>query len=64
MIDPDEEDADMQATREIAEEIANFRKECVDEMYNSIVKECDEIVDSGYDLARGSGRGPWWAAGD
>jgi len=61
---PTEESDEMKAARAIGEEIAKFRKECVDEMHNVIVKECDELVESGYDLARGNGRGPWWAAGD
>lgn len=64
MMAVDDESKEMQAIRKIAEDIASFRKECVDEMYNAIVKECDEVVESGYDLARGNGRGPWWAAGD
>jgi hypothetical protein len=63
MIDP-QDDEEIQALRGIAQEISEYRQECVDRMYNEIITECDEVVDSGYDLARGSGRGPWWADGD
>lgn len=62
MMEPPEDD-NTKAARAIAEMISEFRKECIEEMHNAIVKECDEIVESGYDLARGSGRGPWWADG-
>ena len=62
MISP-EEDEETEAARAIAEMISDFRQECIDEMHKAIVKECDEIVESGYDPARGNGRGPWWADG-
>lgn len=55
---------DMEATRVIADEIARYRQDSIDRMYKAIVKECDDVVESEYDLARGNGRGPWWAAGD
>ena len=58
-----EEEAQAQAAREIAEMIAEFRRECLESMRNAIVKECEEVVESDYDLARGNGRGPWWADG-
>ncbi len=50
--------------REIAEMIAGFRKEFIEGLYNGVVEEADKVADSGYDPARGSGRGPWWANGD
>lgn len=59
-----DKDEELQAMKEIAREISEFRQDCIDEMHNEIVKECDEIVDSGYDLAKGSGRGAWWAEGN
>jgi hypothetical protein len=58
-----EEDKKMQAARAISEMIAEFRQECLQAMFNAVVKECTEIVESGYDPARGTGRGPWWADG-
>lgn len=63
MITP-EESSDEPALRAIAEMIADYRKECLEAMQDAIVKECKEVVDSGFDPAQGSGRGPWWAAGD
>lgn len=56
-----EEDTETQSMRMIADMISEFRQEYLDSLHNSIVKECDEIVESGYDVALGGGRGPWWA---
>ena len=63
MIDP-ENDEDLHVMKEIAREISEYRQDCIDQMHDEIVKECDEIVDSGFDLALGSGRGAWWAEGN
>lgn len=56
--------SDEEVARVIAEMISDFRAEYYDSIRNALVKECDEIVESGYDPARGSGRGPWWAEGE
>lgn len=58
-----EKDTETQSMRMIADMISEFRLEYLDSLRNSIVKECDEIVESGYDVALGSGRGAWWAEG-
>ncbi len=57
-------DDDEDVTRIIAEMISDYREECLNAMQSRIVNECDEIVESGYDPAKGSGRGPLWADGD
>lgn len=57
-------EADTEAARVIAEMISDFRAEWLESLGNALVKECDEVVESGYDPARGSGRGPWWAEGE
>ena len=62
MMSPEEDDQ-TQAMRKIAEMISDFRREYIETMQNAIVKECDEVAESEYDLARGNGRGPWWADG-
>jgi len=61
MIGP--ENKDMDALQKIADEIADYRREYIEGMYNDIARECDEVVESEYDPARGNGRGPWWADG-
>jgi hypothetical protein len=58
-----EENEDMESLHAIAQEIADYRREYLEGMYNEITSECDEVVESGYDPARGNGRGPWWADG-
>ena len=58
-----EEDTETQSMRMIADMISDFRQEYIDSLHNSIVQECEEIVESGYDIALGSGRGAWWAEG-
>ncbi len=51
------------ATRAIAEEISKFRDEFLDSVRISIEDELAEIEASGYDPARGNGRGPKWLEG-
>ena len=63
MIAPEDDDEKVKAARAIADMISEYRKECIEAMRNTVVKECDEVVDSGYDPSRGRGRGPWWADG-
>jgi len=63
MIDPDK-DEEAQAARVIAEMIADYRQECLDAMRDAIIRECDAIIENGFDPARGRGRGPLWADGD
>ena len=48
---------------EIAKLISEFRKEFYDGLVSGVIDEADEVADSGYDPARGRGRGPWWADG-
>lgn len=60
MIDGD----DMQAVRAIADMISEFRQEYLQELRDGVVKECGDVASSGYDPARGTGRGAWWAEGD
>ena len=55
---------DTAALRVIAQEIADFRKECMAKLSNDIEEEADRVVEEGYDPARGHGRGPWWADGE
>jgi len=52
-----------EVAREIAEEIAKFRSEFWDKLCVDIDDELHEMETSGYDPARGSGRGPKWAEG-
>lgn len=49
--------------REIAQMISEFRKEYFDSLVRGVVEEADEVADSDYDPARGSGRYPWLASG-
>ncbi len=51
------------AAREIAAEIAKFRAEFWDKLCIDIDDELHEMESSGYDPARGNGRGPKWAEG-
>lgn len=57
-------DANEDVARIIAEMISEFRAEWLESLGNGVVTERDEVVGSGYDPARGSGRGPWWADGE
>jgi len=59
----EDENEDGPALREIAELISDFRKEYVERLANSVAEEKDQVAKSGYDPARGRGRGPWWADG-
>lgn len=54
---------EVEAAREIAKVIADFRAEVMDKIRCDIDKEADEIEASGFDPARGRGRGPIWADG-
>lgn len=53
-----------QAAQEIARMLSDFRREFVDRLVGDVKKERDAVVESGYDPAAGTGRGPWWAQGD
>lgn len=62
MIAKDEIDEEA-AAREIATLISEFRQEVMDKVRTDIEKELDEVIESGFDPARGRGRGPIWADG-
>jgi len=57
-------DEQLLAARGIAQLIADFRREYVQLLVDSVKQECDEVVSSGYDPAAGRGRGSWWADGE
>ena len=52
------------ALRSIAKMISDYRREYLENLAQGVVKECEEVASSGYDPARGAGRGAWWAEGD
>jgi hypothetical protein len=52
------------AAQGIGQLMSDFRREYVNWLVEGVTKECDEVAESGYDPAAGSGRGPWWANGD
>lgn len=52
------------AARQIADLISEFRQEVVDRVRNAIEKEVSEVESSGFDPARGRGRGPKWVTGE
>jgi hypothetical protein len=56
-------DPEVKAARELAETIANFRREFMDKTHQDFNRELQEAVDEGFDPARGRGRGPRWADG-
>lgn len=63
MISPGKQDSSEEILRSIAKEISNFRREFMEQLFQGIVDERDEVVDSGFDPCRGRGRGPMWADG-
>jgi len=52
------------AARDIAALISDFRKEVVDKIMNAIEDEADEVESQGFDPAKGRGRGPRWVTGE
>lgn len=54
---------DVKAAREIARMISEYRQEVMDRFRQDVEDEADEVVRSGFDPARGRGRGPMWAEG-
>lgn len=56
-------DPEVQAARELAETISAFRKEFMDKTRQDFNRELQQVVDDGFDPARGRGRGPRWADG-
>lgn len=58
-----EEDS-MTAARQVADLISEFRQEVIDQVRNAIEKEAAEVESSGFDPAKGRGRGPKWVTGD
>ena len=50
--------------RQVADLISEFRQEVIDQVRNAIEKEASEVESSGFDPARGRGRGPKWVDGD
>jgi hypothetical protein len=62
MSDPSE--AAVEAARQVADMISEFRQEVIDQVRNAIEKEASEVESSGFDPARGRGRGPRWATGE
>lgn len=59
----DKQKDNVAVTRMIAEEIAKFRREFWDSLCTALDEEIDEMESSGFDPARGQGRGPKWAEG-
>lgn len=60
-----EKDSDATAAaRIVARTISDFRKEFWARIGNDIEKEVEEMEASGFDPARGRGRGPFWADTD
>jgi len=59
----EKETEDTKATRVIGKLISDFREEFMDSIREQIEAEADEVVGTGFDPARGSGRGPLWAEG-
>jgi hypothetical protein len=58
------EDDQTEAARQIAELISDFRQEVIDRVRNAIEKEASEVESSGFDPAKGRGRGPKWVTGE
>jgi hypothetical protein len=58
-----ETETELAAAREIADMISDFREEVMDKVRTDIEKEVAEVEASGFDPARGRGRGPLWADG-
>ena len=63
MMNATPEESAEQAVHEIARHIAEFRAEFADRLRRDVLDELATIEASGYDPARGRGRGPWWADG-
>ena len=59
---PEEDRVD--AARQVANLISEFRQEVIDKVRNEIEKEASEVESSGFDPARGRGRGPKWVDGE
>jgi hypothetical protein len=55
---------EIEAARQFAELIASFRKEVADQIRESVEREVSEVESSGFDPARGRGRGPRWFDGE
>lgn len=55
---------DFDAARQVADLISEFRKEVADRVREAIEKEAAEVESSGFDPARGRGRGPRWLDGE
>lgn len=53
-----------EAARQVADLISEFRQEVVDQVRNAIEKEASEVESSGFDPAKGRGRGPRWVNGE
>jgi Sec-independent protein translocase protein TatA len=54
---------DLDVARQVADLISEFRKEVADRVREEIEKEAAEVESSGFDPARGRGRGPRWLDG-
>jgi hypothetical protein len=57
-------DDQTEAARQVADLISEFRQEVIDRVRNAIEKEASEVESSGFDPARGRGRGPKWVDGE
>lgn len=51
------------AARELATTISEFRREFMDKAKQDFERELAQVVEDGFDPARGRGRGPRWADG-
>jgi hypothetical protein len=61
--EPPFEGPEVIAARELAKTIADFRKEFMDKTHQDFERELEQMVEDGFDPARGRGRGPRWADG-
>lgn len=53
-----------EVARQVADLISEFRQEVIDKVRNEIEKEASEVESSGFDPAKGRGRGPKWVDGE
>lgn len=55
--------SELEALRKLAATISEFRKEYMDKARQDFERELAQVVEDGFDPARGRGRGPRWADG-
>lgn len=55
--------SEVDAARELAATISEFRREFMDKTRQDFERELAQVVEDGFDPGRGRGRGPAWADG-